>query len=116
MPRAVISQGARNAGGIKVTDGRYKTVSAATPSDCHQQAEQGGAAHQMTSSADERVHFDRGSSGAELTGTLPHLATFTRYFDNYARVVDSSYQLYEEAPDFSNASPYGVAPGAMENY
>ena len=48
----------------------------------------------MTSSADERVHFDRGSSGAELTGALPHLATFTCYFDNYARVVDSSYQLY----------------------
>ena len=24
----------------------------------------------------------------------PHLATFTCYFDNYGRVVDSSYQLY----------------------
>jgi hypothetical protein len=24
----------------------------------------------------------------------PHQATFTCYFDNYGRVVDSSYQLY----------------------
>ena len=57
--------------GIKVADGHYKSVSAATPSECQQMAGHGSASHQATSPADERVHFDKGSSGAELTGTLP---------------------------------------------
>jgi hypothetical protein len=42
------------------------------------------------------VSGDQLSGEANVTngGRQLHLATFTCYFDNYGRVVDSSYQLY----------------------
>lgn len=86
--------------GIKVADGHYKTVAAAAPSDCHQKAGHGSASQQATSSADERVHFDKGSSGAELTGTLPpgESRRYRLHAKNgqnlYVRVVAKASDIY----------------------
>lgn len=38
--------------GVKVAEGRYKTVSTATPSQCHQKAPHSSSSHQATSAAE----------------------------------------------------------------
>jgi hypothetical protein len=97
---ALAASQSKDGGQSRSPDASHGRSQAALEDDCHDAVE-ARVRHDQERWArvafrNSRVSGDQLSGQANVTygDRQPHLATFTCYYDDYGRVVDSSYQLY----------------------